>query len=280
MTEELALEANGLRFRALAAGPPDGPVLLMLHGFPEGAESWLPQFDSLVSAGLRAVAVDLRGYGGSDAPEGEDAYRYEHLVADVAGLAAALGRGPVHLAGHDWGAAVGWAAATVRPELFLTWTAISMPHPYEWAKAIHDDPEQHRRAAYIDLFRMSGKAEEVLLEDGARRLRRILTGVPESVVDGWARGFERPGRLTAALDYYRANLGRRTFEPFREPVRIPTLQVFGDADIAFSRVPVDATAGRVEAPYRLEVLEGAGHWLQFEKPAEIGRLLAEQATSR
>ena len=278
MTEELTLEANGLRFRALAAGPADGPVLLLLHGFPEGAESWLPQFDALTASGLRAVAVDLRGYGGSDAPAGEESYRYEHLVADLEGLAAALG-GRVHLAGHDWGAAVGWAAASVRPELFLTWTAISMPHPYEWAKAIHDDPEQGRRAAYIDLFRMPGKAEEVLLEDGGRRLRRILAGVPEGVVDGWVRGFSRPGRLTAALDYYRANLGGRAFEPFREPVRVPTLQVFGAADIAFSRVPVDATARRVEAPYRLEVLEGAGHWLQFEKPAEVGRLLVAQATS-
>src|SRR5258706_8244233 len=121
---EVHLTANGLRFRCLAAGPDDGPLALLLHGFPEAAESWSAQLAALAEAGHLAVAPDLRGYGGTDCPEGEDAYGMAHLVADVVGLVDALGRERCHLAGHDWGALVGWSVASHRPERLLTWSAL------------------------------------------------------------------------------------------------------------------------------------------------------------
>jgi pimeloyl-ACP methyl ester carboxylesterase len=279
------LRANGLDFRTLAAGPARGTPVLLLHGFPEGAESWQPQLATLGAAGFRAVAVDLRGYGGTDCPEGEAAYGLAHLVADVRGLVDALG-GPVHLVGHDWGALVGWTFVSRHPEQVRTWSALAVAHPVALIAASREDPDQQARSRYIDLFRQAGKAETVLAEDGYRRLRAIYRAgpapeaVPVAVVDCFVAQLGRPGRLTAALSYYRANLSGRAwaeFPPTPHPIRTPTLLVWGDQDPALGRTAVDATAAHVAGPYRLAVLEGAGHWLQFERPAEVSRLLLEHA---
>src|SRR5919109_892339 len=145
MTEELWLDANGLRFRALAAGPAAGPPVLLLHGFPEGAESWLPQLEALAGAGYRAVAPDLRGYGGTDCPEGEDAYALGELVADVRGLVEGIGA-PVHLTGHDWGSLIGWVFVSQHPELVRSWAALSVGHPVAAARAATEDEDQRRRS--------------------------------------------------------------------------------------------------------------------------------------
>lgn len=280
---ELRLRANGLGFRLLAEGPEAGELVLLLHGFPEGAESWTPQIEALAAAGFHAVAPDLRGYGGTDAPEGEERYRLAELTEDAAALVHELGRERCHLAGHDWGALVGWALTARRPDLVETWTALSVPHPTPLIEASRHDPDQRARSSYIDLFRLPGKAEAVLLEDGARRLRRIYGGaLPEQLVDVYARGQSRPGRLTAALSYYRANLSEQAwsaFPPMPGPVTAPTLLIWGDQDPALGRRAVEATAGHVEGPYRLEVLEGAGHWLQFEAAEAVSRLLVGHVSS-
>lgn len=279
MIREIRLEAGGLGVRALAAGPPSGPPMLLLHGFPEGAEAWTEQLEALDAAGVRALAPDLRGYGATDAPEGVSSYSLEALVEDVAAQAAWLGGGPIHLAGHDWGALAGWAAVTARPELFGTWTALSIPHQADLVAAIAIDEDQRARSSYVHLFLVEGKAEAVLSEDGFRRLAAMYGGkLPAARVERYLEGFGRPGRLTAALNYYRANLGGGAVA-FDGPVRVPTVMLWGDQDVASGRVAVEATSRRVQAPYRLVVLEGAGHWLQAERAAEVSKVLVEQATS-
>lgn len=280
---ELRLEANGLGFRCLADGPEDGLLVLLLHGFPEGAESWASQLPALAGAGFLAVAPDLRGYGGTDCPEGEEAYRMPHLVDDVVGLIEALGRERCHLAGHDWGSLVGWSVASHCPERLVTWSALSVGHPAVFVDTIRDDPDQQARSSYINLFRLpGGKAEAVLAEDGHRRLRRMYRvgpspdAVPEAEVETFVRGMSRPGRLTAGLNYYRANLGdeaRRALAA--HPIRTPTQLIWGDQDPAVGPASAHFTGQHVEGEYRLEVLAGAGHWLQFERPADVSRLLLE-----
>ena len=282
--EKGRLQANGISFSVLAAGGRDRPVALLLHGFPEGKESWEPQLHALAEAGWRAVAPDLRGFGGSDAPKGVEAYSMPHLVADVEGLVSALGEDQVDLVGHDWGALVGWPFVSRHPRLVRTWTALSVPHPVALARASgldgnpDPDPDQRRRSAYVGLFHKAGKAEEVLLVDGAQRLRAFYAAgprpdaIPAEVVERWVKGFERPGRLTAGLDYYRANLKPAAFAaypPCPNPIATPTLMIWGDQDPALGRVAVEATAALMAGPYRLEVLEGAGHWLQFEAPDAV-----------
>src|SRR5581483_10357049 len=149
--DEVKLKANGLRFRALAAGPARGEPVLLLHGFPEGAESWTAQLEALADAGHRAVAPDLRGYGGTDAPPDESDYAIEPLVADVLGLFDALGWERAHLAGHDWGSLVGWPCVALHRDRVITWTSLSVGHPLALTETARD-PEQQQRSAYIRLL--------------------------------------------------------------------------------------------------------------------------------
>ena len=281
------VQANGLRFRAMVDGPAGGEMVILLHGFPEGAESWAKQVDALAKAGHLAVAPDLRGYGLSDAPEGVENYAIDHLVDDVASIIKAFGRSEAHVAGHDWGALVAWFFAGRHPEMTKSLTVLSVAHPAALAEASRVDQDQRDRSRYVALFLEAGKAEHVLAEEDQRRLRAMFAlgpnpnAVPSAIVDHFARSLSRPGRMTAALNYYRANLGAGAgawAALTRElNVSAPTILLWGDEDPALGRRAVEATAGLVTGPYELEVLEGAGHWLQFERPSEVSRALARAA---
>lgn len=276
------VRANGLRFRSMVDGPAAGEMVLLLHGFPEGAESWSKQVDALAKTGCLAVAPDMRGYGLTDAPEGTEPYAISHLVDDVAGIIKAFGRSEAHIAGHDWGALVAWFFASRHPETTRSLTVLSVGHPAAVAAAIAEDEDQRRRSRYISLFLQEGKAEHVLAADDMRQLRAMFAlppnpdAVPRSVVDHFARSLSRPGRLTAALNYYRANFaGGRSWRELAETVKVtaPTVLLWGDEDPALGRRSAESTAEHVDGPFRLEVLEGAGHWLQFERPDEVNRSL-------
>lgn len=273
------VEANGLRFRALADGPASGELWMLLHGFPEGAESWTRQIDALAKTGALAVAPDMRGYGQTDAPVHVEDYRLEHLVEDVAQLIKAFGRDRAHIAGHDWGAMVAWFFAATHPETTSSVTVLSVGHPAALAEAVVADEDQRARSEYIRLFLMEGKAESVLADEEHRRLRRMFGGVvPPTVVDRYVRSLSRPGRLTAGLNYYRANLSRDTWwggMPSIGDIGAPTVLLWGDHDPALGRMQAERTAEHVSGEYRLDVLEGAGHWLQFERPAEVARSLMQ-----
>jgi pimeloyl-ACP methyl ester carboxylesterase len=282
------VQANGLRFRAMVDGPPDGDLFILLHGFPEGAESWSRQIAPLAAAGCLTVAIDLRGYGLSDAPQGVESYGIDHLVEDVRWMIKAFGRPAAHVAGHDWGALVAWFFAGRYPEMTKTLTALSVPHPAALAAASRDDEDQQQRSRYVALFLLEGKAEHVLEDDEFRRLRAMFAigpnpdAVPSKVIDHFIRSLSRPGRLTAALNYYRANLAQAggAWEALNAigPVVSPTVLVWGDQDPALGKRAVEETAQRVQGEYRLEVLKGAGHWLQFERPDEVSRALVAVAT--
>jgi pimeloyl-ACP methyl ester carboxylesterase len=168
------VKANGLRFRTMVDGPPDGELFLLLHGFPEGAESWSHQLDALAKAGFLAVAPDLRGYGLSDAPEGVESYTIDHLAEDVRFMITAFGRTAAHVAGHDWGGLVAWFFAGRYPEMTKTLTVLSVPHPAALAAASRDDEDQQARSRYVKLF-VDEKAERVLADDDYRRLRFMFT---------------------------------------------------------------------------------------------------------
>src|ERR1700674_2803686 len=168
------VQANGLRFRAMVDGPPTGDMFILLHGFPEGAESWSRQLGALAAAGYLAVALDLRGYGLTEAPEARESYAIDHLVEDVRLMIKAFGRPAAHVAGHDWGAMVAWFFAGRYPEMTKTLTVLSVPHPAALAAASRDDADQQRRSRYVELFLLEGKAERVLADDEYRRLRSMF----------------------------------------------------------------------------------------------------------
>jgi pimeloyl-ACP methyl ester carboxylesterase len=282
------VQANGLRFGTLVDGPPEGELVILLHGFPEGAEMWLRQIGALRQAGFLAVAPDLRGYGKTDAPEGVEHYAIGHLVDDVAALIKAFGRTEAHISGSDWGALVAWYFASRHPEMTKTLTVLSVGHPASLAAASAEDEDQRERSRYVALFLLEGKAEHVLAEENFSRLRAMFSrgpnpnAMPKSVVEAFIRSLSRPGRLTAALNYYRANLsGDRAWAslaPHEVNVSAPTILLWGDQDPALGRRSAEGTADFMEGDYRLVVLEGAGHWLQFERPDEVSRTMVEAIT--
>jgi len=282
------VQANGLRFRTLVDGPPDGDMFILLHGFPEGAESWSPQLDTLAKAGFLAVAPDLRGYGLTDAPADPSSYTIDHLAEDVRFMITAFGRPAAHVSGHDWGAMVAWFFAGRYPEMTKTLTVLSVPHPAALAAASREDEDQQARSRYVALFLEAGKAERVLADEDFRRFRAMFRSGPsgdavsDKVIDHYVRSVSRPGRLTAALNYYRANLasGGGAWEALTEigPITMPTVLIWGDQDPALGRRAAEETGQHVEGKYRFDVLQGAGHWLQFERAGEVSLALTAAAS--
>lgn len=251
--------ARGLTFDVRVEGPADGAPVLLLHGFPQHSGQWHAVAPALHAAGLRTVAPDQRGYSPGARPRDVDAYQMAECVADALALLSTLDIETAHVVGHDWGAIVGWHLAAMHPERVRTLTALSVPHPLAYARAIATDPQQQERGAYLRLFRIPGKAEEVLLAEGARRLRAMFVGLDPAVVEGYVRPLLEPGALTAVLAWSRA-LSLADAERLG-PVPVPTTYVWSDDDPAVAGSAAHACAAHVTGDYRFVALAGAGHWL-------------------
>ncbi len=264
-----------LVFTGLDDGPAGGEPVLLLHGFPEGARCWAGVLPLLASAGLRVVAPDLRGYSPGARPSATEAYRLDLLRDDVLGLLDALDWPTAHLVGHDWGALVAWVLAARRPDRVRTLTATSIPHPAAFAAALGTDPDQQRLSSYLQLFRMPGKAEQVLLADDATRLRQFFAGSGMSVeeVDRFVQPLREPGALTAALEWYRAvNPADYADLP---PVAVPTTYLWGEQDLGVAAAAARGCAAHVDADFRFVALPEGSHWLPEQLPevvaAEVAR---------
>lgn len=253
-----------LTFDVTVAGPDDGTPIVLLHGFPETSASWRPVTPRLVGAGLRVIAPDQRGYSPDARPARVEDYRFDRLVGDVVGLLDAYGLEAAHLVGHDWGAAVAWQVAGSHPDRIRSLTAVSVPHPAALGWALREDADQQRRSSYIGLLRTEGKAEDVLLEDGSRRLRAMFgDGIDPALVEEHLRRLSEPGALTAAMNWYRAM--DREFGQLPS-VRVPTTYVWSTADPALGPAAAKRCGEFVDAPYRFVVLDGGSHWIPEEHP--------------
>lgn len=274
MIEPLELRVRGLVFQALAAGPPSGELVLLLHGFPQTSAGWTATMEALAASGYRAVALDQRGYSPGARPDSVRAYRMPQLVADAMAVADRLGAARVHLVGHDWGGVVAWNLAGRHPERVATLTVVSTPHPKAFALALWSS-DQLLRSAYIGFFRTPRLPELVL---GAQRLRglRVLlagSGLDRGWIDIYTDALGQPGALAAALAWYRAATPSSVAAP---RVVVPTLYVWGSRDRALGPAAARATGRWVTGPYRFEVVPGAGHWLPEQHPERLTRLLLTQ----
>lgn len=273
------IEVGDLTFNVRIDGPAGGDPVIALHGFPETSLSWSAVTPRLTAAGLRVIAPDQRGYSPGARPVGIEHYRTDVLAADVAGLADALGLDTFHLVGHDWGSAVAWVVAAHHGDRLRSLTAVSVPHLAAYGRALREDPDQQQRASYIALLRTDGKAEELLLEDDARRLRAMYAGlVPADQADAYVRCLAEPGALTAALSWYRAMGADLARLP---AVQVPTTFVWSDADLAIGRVPALECGDHVDADYTFVELAGVSHWIPEEVPAALAdAILARVGNSR
>lgn len=269
--ETVVLDVGGLRFNAIAAGPQGGTPAILLHGFPEFADAWLPILQTLGTRGFRAVAFDQRGYSPGARPAAIEDYATDTLVADVLSVADAIGATRFHLIGHDWGGAVAWRLAARHGERLLSLAVLSTPHNDALLDAKATDPDQHQRSAYIDFFRQPGQiAEHALLADGAKRLRNAYQGLlTDGQVQSYVERLGEPGALTAAINWYRA----MDQDPLG-PIKVPTLYAWGSEDQALGHVAAMATANYVQADYTFAVLYGKSHWLLEQAPQQVASLLS------
>jgi pimeloyl-ACP methyl ester carboxylesterase len=290
-----------VEIHAVEAGT--GPLVLFVHGFPELWSSWRHQLPALAEAGYRAVAIDVRGYGRSSAPDPIDAYRMRELVADNVGVVRALGAEHAAIVGHDWGSPIAANSALLEPDVFIAVALLSVPYtprsgmrPTD-AFALAGGAEEF----YVSYFQEPGRAEREIEPDVRAWLKGFATAPPEAFtippgarmsdrfdpdapvpswfdLDAYAREFERTG-LTGALNRYR-NVDR-DWEDLAAfdgaTIRQPAIFIAGalDSSIAWLSDVVERQSTWLPGLTGTHLLEGSGHWVQQERPAEVNDLILE-----
>lgn len=276
--EHIEIDVDGMVFDALAAGPTDGELVLLLHGFPQTSHAWRAQLEQLADSGYRAVAPDQRGYSPGARPSETEAYRSEHLYGDVLAMVDRLGADRFHLVGHDWGGAVAWQVAGRSPERLRTLTVVSTPHPAAFSRAL-SQPDQQQRSGYMELFRQEG-AEDGMLANEATGLRMIYaaSGLTEAEAAPYLKALGTPEALGAALNWYRA--ADITLVEGLGSIKTPTLYVWSTDDAALGREAAEATGQFVDGPYRFVILEGVDHWIPEHAADQLGLVLMEHIGER
>ena len=273
------IDVGDFTFDVRMAGPDDGEVVILLHGFPQTSYEWRHQIRELSAVGFRAVAPDQRGYSPGARPPDVDDYVLPLLIEDVLGLADAIGADRFHIVGHDWGAAVAWVVAVVAPERVITANPVSVPHPDAFAAVLNDPMScQFAASAYFDLF-VQPDSEDAFLAAGHAVLRGLFAGIDDEAVEEYVRVLGSKAALGAALNWYRANIGDRGLRgPAAGSVTVPTMFTWSDGDTALCVDGAGLTEQYVEAPYRFEVLEGVSHWIPDLAPEAMSSLLVEHVT--
>jgi Predicted hydrolases or acyltransferases (alpha/beta hydrolase superfamily) len=252
-----------------------GPLVVLLHGFPEFWYSWRNQIPVLAAAGFHVVAVDLRGYNESSKPPSVGAYRLPELAKDIAGLITQTGEGPCVLAGHDWGGAVAWLTAMLYPELVSRLIILNSPHPVAYLREMRRSARQKWRAKYQLLFHPPWLAEFVLRRFRYALLRRSLARFGsftaeeiERFVEAWAK----PGALTGMANYYRAMRLRKGMRGLVRRIDVPTLMIWGDRDPFFTPETL-RDFGEYVPDLRIEHIPDSGHFVQTDAPGKVSQLM-------
>jgi pimeloyl-ACP methyl ester carboxylesterase len=248
-----------------------GQPVLLLHGFPDSHLLWRHQVSALTRAGMRAIAPDLRGFGGSSRPEAVGEYGVARSVVDMVAVLDALEIERAHVVGHDWGAAVAWGLAAFVPQRVERLVALSVPHPEVWRQP---SMEQRQKSWYMLLFQFE-EAEELLRRDDWAQLRAWLRGNGD--VDRYIEDLSRPGALTAALNWYRASMhpSRELREPREFPaISAPTMGIWSSGDDYLVESMPDS-GEHLAGPFRYERIEGASHWIQVDAPERLNELLLD-----
>jgi pimeloyl-ACP methyl ester carboxylesterase len=277
--EHTSVIVNGVSLHLAQAGPVDGPLVVLLHGFPEFWLEWREYLVPLAQAGFRVVAPDQRGYNLSSKPQGVAAYRLDLLADDIFALADKLGRKTFCVVGHDWGSAVAWWMATRNPLRLERLVTMDAPHPAVWRSAMRDDAEQRRKSWYVQALRIPRLPEFLIRLGGYSGLTKALTSAarkdaftPE-ILAQYKTAWQQPGALTAMINWYRAVTSDDLAMPAPKSIAVPTLILWGDKDIYVGPKLAEACAALCEDA-RVVHFPDAGHWLPHdERDAVIAELL-------
>lgn len=264
------VEVNGLSLFVVDEGA--GEPVILLHGFPDSADLWRHQVPALLGGGFRVIAPDLRGFGDSDKPEKIDDYVIFNALADLRALMDALGVERAHVVGHDFGAGIAWLMGSVEPARVNKLAVLSVGHPGAISRPLF---KQMQLSWYTFFFQFAGTAEAALAKDDWSLFRAWLASSPD--MDRSIEAMSRPGALTAGLSWYRANMRPEiwgTEIPFPE-VPVATMGIWSSGDFALTEEQMTDSVQYCSGPWRYERIEGAGHWMQLDKPAEINALLLD-----
>jgi len=246
----------------------EGEPVLLLHGFPDSLKIWRHVAEHLLKQNYKVITLDQRGYGESDAPAHVSAYKAENIVEDAAALLKELGYSSgVKLIGHDWGAFIGWMLCLKHPELIDRYAAVSVGHPLAYR---HAGWEQKRKAWYILAFQLPLYPEARIKANNWAMFRKMNAKEAEN----WIADLSREGRLTAALNWYRANFFGLLAGEFKK-CKVPTLGVYSFGDFALTEKQMTDSANYMDAPWRYATIENSSHWIPLDQPERLAQICAD-----
>lgn len=277
--EELWFERHSVRLHAVAAGPNDGPLLVLLHGFPEFWYGWHRQIGPLARAGYRVVVPDQRGYNLSSKPADVSDYAVHELVGDVIAIGDQLRAARFYLAGHDWGAAVAWATAMQYPERVRKLVIVNVPHPAVMMRNVQSNPRQMLRSWYIGFFQIPCLPEGAFSANG---FAAGISGLKNSSLPGtfseedfsrYRGAWSRPGAVSAMINWYRALLRHRP--QIADPqVHVPTRILWGKRDRFLLPEMAEESLKFCDSAELTYFAENT-HWLQHEQPGAVTAAMTE-----
>lgn len=271
---------NGVKIHYVVDGK--GPLVVMIHGFPDYWATWKPLMAELNKAGYRTAALDTRGYNLSDKPQGEAAYAMPNLIGDVAAVIAAEGQKDAVVIGHDWGAAIAWQVVFNRPDLVNRLVILSVPHPAGMARELATNADQQKNSQYARNFQKEG-SEKMLTAEG---LAGWVKDPKEKA--GYIEAFKRSD-FAAMMNYYRANYPRGTGADTQTPVamaaanqrvKVPVLVLHGMKDTALNAAGHSGTWNYVDADTTVVMFPQAGHFVQHDAEAQVNKVVRDWLNER
>jgi pimeloyl-ACP methyl ester carboxylesterase len=279
------IELTGVKLHVMQAGPEAGPLLILLHGFPEFWYGWRHQIGWFANAGYHIWAPDQRGYNLSDKPNGVSAYHIDSLARDILGLIEAAGHREAYVVGHDWGAAVAWHIATHDPDSVTKLGILNVPHPAVMIQTLRRSLSQLRKSWYMFFFQIPWLPEWGLRRKNAQGASELLrhSGRQDTFSDEdmefYREAWAQPGALTAMINWYRSSIRSGLANMFKAPselprISVPTLILWGKQDVALSHEMAQPSLDLCEKG-KLIFFEEATHWVQHDKPGEVNRALLD-----
>lgn len=271
------ITTNGIRLHYVTQG--EGPLMLMLHGFPEFWYSWRHQIP-VFAQNFKVVALDLRGYNDSDKPKEQSAYVMDKFVKDVRGVIQGLGYDKCVLVGHDWGGMIAWYFAHAHPEMVERLIVLNIPHPAKFAQGLRT-PQQLLRSFYAFFFQLPWLPETLIQLSDYQLLETTFKGMAvdksafkSADVEAYKDAAAKRGALTAMLNYYRNAFGQEMFNKSWSVLFVPTLMIWGENDPALGKELTYGTEAYVKN-FQIRYIPKCSHWVQQEQPELVNQYMQE-----
>ena len=272
------VSTNGIGIHVAEAGPPGGPLVFLLHGFPEFWYGWRNQIPYLAERGFRIIAPDQRGYNLSDKPAGIRSYHLDELAADIVGLADHFGQKAFDIVGHDWGASVGWWLAGKHVSRIRRLAVLNAPHPAVWLDFMRNHPVQRRKSRYVRLLQIRRLPEFMARLSGFDALTKPFRDSirSDAFTDGdlkiYRGAWSQPGAITAMINWYRALFTESIGPALEYHISCPTLVIWGKRD-AYAEPDLAEASARLCIHARIQYFDQSTHWVQHDEPDRVSSLL-------